>query len=204
MKVIGVTGGVGCGKTALLKELSEQLECRILFADEAAGELEKKGQPCYEELVELLGKEVLDETGEIDTKKMAAMIFRDESLREKVNGIVHPAVRTKILSEIDDASKEGKTKYFFLEAALLIECGYLSVVDEMWYVYADTDVRKERLMKSRGYSEEKIRSIMKSQLSEEEYRKNCHFVIDNSGSLSDSIKQIKAHLNERKHQIKKD
>ncbi|MCR5503779.1 MAG: dephospho-CoA kinase [Lachnospiraceae bacterium] len=194
MKVIGVTGGVGCGKTALLKEISERYNCRILLADEAAGELEKKGQPCYDPLVGLLGAEILGPDGEIDPKKMAAVIFKDESLREKVNGIVHPAVRSRILSGIEEEKRKGKADYFFLEAALLIECGYLSVVDEMWYVYADADVRKKRLKKGRGYSDEKIRSIMESQLSDEEYRKNSHFTIDNSGSLEDSMRQIEAHL----------
>lgn len=88
------------------------------------------------------------------------------------------------------AGREGRTALFFVEAALLIECGYLALVDEMWYIYADEAVRRNRLKLSRGYSDEKISRIMSSQLSEEAFRKNCDFVIDNSGDFGQTIRQI--------------
>ncbi len=197
MKVYGVTGGVGCGKSAVLAALEKKLgneKCRVLHADDAAKEIEQKGFRCYDDLVALLGEDVLDEEGQIDKKKMSAMIFSDSALLSKVNDIVHPAVREYILDAIDTARKDGKTEWFFLEAALLIECGYLSVVDEMWYVYADEKIRRKRLKESRGYSDEKIDSIMKSQLSDEEYRNASLFTIDNSGSVEESVKQILKHL----------
>ena len=197
MKIIGVTGGVGCGKSAVLCALKEVLgdeRCEILHADDAAKKIEQKGCRCYEELVELLGPDVLAPDGEIDKKKMSAMIFSDSGLLEKVNGIIHPAVREYILEKIDETRKEGKKDYFFLEAALLIECGYLPLVDEMWYVYADEKIRRKRLKESRGYTDEKIGLIMKSQLSDVEYRKESHFTVDNSGTVEESIKQIRDHL----------
>ena len=80
--------------------------------------------------------------------------------------------------------------FFFLEAALLIECGYASYVDEMWYIYADEEVRRKRLKENRHYSDEKIDSIMKGQLGEEEFRKNCQVIIDNSKELMETEKQI--------------
>ncbi len=79
---------------------------------------------------------------------------------------------------------------FFVEAALLIECGYGALTDEMWYVYADEETRRKRLREYRGYSEERIDGIMSSQLSEEQFRESCDFVIDNSGTLAESFAQI--------------
>ncbi len=189
MKVIGITGGVGAGKSEVMRILSEIPGSFILIADEAAHETEKKGEDCYRRLVELLGEDILSPDGEIDKKKMAAKIFGDERLREEVNAIVHPAVKRHILKLIGEKEKEGLS-LFFIEAALLIEDGYKEICDELWYVYADEDERRKRLKEHRGYSDEKIDGIMRVQSSEEAFRKNCDFVIDNSGSLSVVRKQI--------------
>ena len=121
---------------------------------------------------------------------MADKIFAWPSLLERVNGIIHPAVKEFLLERMEEAKRRGETAFFFVEAALLIEGGYLALVDEMWYIYADEAVRRKRLKASRDYSEEKIDKIMSSQLTEESFRKNCHFVIDNSGSLADTYRQI--------------
>ena len=195
MRLIGVTGGVGAGKSSILAYIQKHYKCRIYLADEVAHLVKEKGENCYYRLVELLGIEVLDsESGQIDKKKMAVMIFRDDELLEKVNDIVHPEVRIYLENRIAEAKKDPEIELMFIEAALLIEAGYKDMVDEMWYIYADEAVRRKRLRESRGYSEEKISQIMEAQLSEEEFRKGCDFVIDNSGSLRKSYKQIKNKL----------
>ena len=181
MKVIGITGGVGSGKTALLEYIRIHYNCEIILADEAAHHVEEPGQECYAELVELLTPAILNEDGTINKKRMSEEIFADASLLETVNGIIHPAVRQYILSEIELQRSLQQIDFLFIEAALLIECGYLDIVDE---------IRRKRLKEARNYSDEKIDAIMQSQLSEEEYRKACHFVIDNSGELKDSFEQI--------------
>lgn len=196
MKIIGVTGGVGSGKSELLAYIKAKYNCRILLADEAAHKVKEPGQPCYDKLVALLSEQVLSEDGQIDKAKMARMIFEDETLRRKVNELIHPAVKEYILSELLAEKKKGKADFFFLEAALLIECGYLELVDQMWYIYADKQVRIERLKRARGYSDEKIEAIMRSQLGEAEYRANCHTVINNSGSLQEAYDQIDRKLGE--------
>ena len=190
MKFIGITGGVGAGKSSILEYIRANYPCEIYLADEVAHEVKKPGTKCFQKLVKLLGKDVLDETGDIDKKCMAAKIFADDTLLEKVNAIVHPAVKEYLLNRLEEAKGKGKVKLFFVEAALLIECGYGQLVDEMWYVHAKKSVRKKRLMESRGYSAEKVKQIMAAQLSEEEFRKNSDFVIDNSGELEDAYKQV--------------
>ena len=200
MIIIGVTGGVGSGKTELLHYIEKNYRCRILLADEASHEVMQKGGRIYEPLVALLGSSVLDSSGEINRKEMAARIFSHEELLGRVNALIHPAVREFILEAVAEerekaaAGADDAVDYFFLEAALLIECGYRSVVDEMWYIYCDLAVRREPLKKSRGYSDEKIDSILSSQLSEAEFRSGSDVVIDNSGNLEDAYRQIREAL----------
>lgn len=194
MIVIGITGGVGSGKSAILQAIKERYNCHILLADDAAKMLEKKGEVCYGPLIELLGEDILGEDGEIVPAQMAMKIFNDEDMLAKVNDIIHPAVKQYILNEIKEYKDDNVVDYFFLEAALLIECGYKAIVDEMWFVFVDKNVRRDRLKNSRGYNDTKIDSIMNSQLSDEEYIKNSDFVIDNNLDIDNAMNMIEAHL----------
>lgn len=194
MRLIGITGGVGAGKSTILEYIRAHYLCRIYLADQVAHEVKESGQPCYKALVELLGPEILEKDGQIHRGRMAEKIFQDENLLEQVNAIVHPAVQEYLLERIREARQEGQTELFFIEAALLIECGYKNIVDEMWYIYADEKVRRQRLLESRGYSLEKIDQIMESQLTEEAFRAGSDFVIDNSGAPEESFGQIRRRL----------
>ncbi len=190
MLFIGITGGIGAGKSELLTYIRKHYYCEIYLADEVAHLVKKKGTDCYAQLVELLGEEILGTDGEIDKAAMAGAIFANPDILQKVNAIIHPAVQTYLMEKLQAARENPEVELFFVEAALLIEAGYKGLVDELWYVYAREDIRRGRLAASRGYSEEKIADIMRSQLSEEEFRKNCDFMIDNSGELADSFRQI--------------
>lgn len=194
MRLIGITGGVGAGKSTILAYIRAHYRCRIYLADEVAHAVKEPGQPCYQALVSLLGSEILEEDGHIHRGRMAEKIFRDEGMLERVNAIVHPAVREFLLEKIAEARREGETELFFIEAALLIECGYGDIVDEMWYIHASEDVRRKRLAESRGYSPEKTEQIMKSQLTETEFRAGSDFVIDNSKEPEESYRQIRGRL----------
>lgn len=196
MKVIGITGGVGAGKSEVISWLAKRSDCRVIMADQAAHRLEEPGEVCFEPLRALLGEEVLDSEGRIDKRKMAAKIFGDEALLKKVNGIVHPAVKAYLTAQIRQERAAGKLKFLFIEAALLIEEGYAGIVDELWYIHAEEAVRRQRLKSSRGYTDEKIDSILKSQLSEEEFRKHCAVVIENNGTLQGVYTQIEKELGE--------
>ena len=106
------------------------------------------------------------------------------------------AVKAYILQEIEAEREAGKIDAFFVEAALLIEEGYGELLDELWYIFAQKEVRRKRLMQDRGYSEEKVEQIFASQLSEEEFRCHCKVVIDNSADLGDTYRQIDERLKE--------
>ncbi len=196
MKVVGITGGIGAGKSQILAYLKEHTRCRIIIADQVAHELEEPGGRCYQPIVSILGTAILTEDGRIDRAKMAARIFADGKLLSQINEIVHPAVKEYITGAIAEERAGDRIDYLFIEAALLIEDGYKTIVDELWYIHTDIQVRRERLKASRGYSDEKIDSIMNGQLSEEEFYGQCSVVIDNSGTLDSVYRQIDKKLGE--------
>ena len=194
MRLIGITGGVGAGKTEILSFIKKHYNCEIHLADVVAKKIQEPGEVCYNKVVALLGNDVLAPDGSIDKGKMATKIFLNTDLLRKINDIVHPAVREYLEQAVQKAKQDGNVELFFIEAALLIESGYRDFVDEMWYIYADDAVRRERLRKNRGYSPEKITKIMESQLSDEAFREGSDFVIDNSGDLEKAFMQIKMRL----------
>ena len=169
------------------------------MADEVGHEVMRPGGPAYEPILTLLktvpGGRLLTPDGEIDRREMSARMFARKELRLQVNAIIHPAVHSYIRNAIAKEQEKAKAcapdrvDFFFLEAALLIECGYRDDVDEMWYIYCDPDSRSERLHRSRGYSDEVITAIFASQLTEEEFRAGSDVVIDNSGDFKDACRQ---------------
>lgn len=195
MKIIGITGGVGAGKTQVLSYIEAHYRCRVVRADEAAHLLYEPGQECYQRLVGLLGQQILNADKTIDKAKMAGMIFKDHKLLQGVNEIVHPAVKKYILAQIAYEQEKGEADYFFIEAALLIEEQYDKIADELWYIHADAAVRERRLAESRHYSAQKTADIMRGQLSEAEFRRHCKVVISNNGDLEETYEQIRVAIN---------
>ena len=190
LRFIGITGGVGAGKTEILNYIRRHYKCEIYLADRVAELLQEPGTECFEALVGLLGEGTKTSEGRLDRAKMAGQIFADPALLKQVNKIVHPAVKKFLLEKLRTAKESGETELFFVEAALLIEAGYRALADELWYIYADEAVRRRRLSSGRGYSEEKISQIMSRQLTDKLFRESCDFVIDNSGSLEESYRQV--------------
>ncbi|MCR5580946.1 MAG: dephospho-CoA kinase [Pseudobutyrivibrio sp.] len=192
MVFIGITGGIGAGKSTVLSLLKENFNCRVLLADQVAADLMRKGQDCFNQVVSLPWKEsILADDGEIDRPKMASLMFADEDMLQAVNGIVHPAVEREVLNQVAIEKEKHNIEYFFFEAALLIECGYGKLVDEMWYIYAAEEVRVKRLMDSRGYSRERIVNTMASQRSDASFREHADRVIDNSGDREYTLAQLR-------------
>ena len=194
MRLIGVTGGVGAGKSEILQYLKKHYKCEVYMADQVAHKVQEPGQPCYEKIVEIMGKDVLKPDGTIDRTIMAARIFGERELLLKINALIHPAVQEYLLERVKEARENPQLELFFIEAALLIEAGYKEFVDEMWYIHTDEEVRRKRLECSRGYSPQKITQIMDKQLSEEAFRLASDFVIDNSGEPEESFRQIDERL----------
>ncbi len=189
MKVLGITGGVGSGKSKVLDYLKEQYHAQICQLDEVAKELQKKGTSCYKKIVEEFGTHILGEDKELDRNKLGEIVFGNEQQRQRLNQIVHPEVKSWVRMDIQQKAKE-KVPIYVIEAALFPEAGYETICDEFWYIYVEESVRRQRLKKSRGYSDDKITKMIYSQPSDAVFREFCHNVIDNSGDFNRTKKQI--------------
>ncbi len=221
MITIGMTGGVGAGKSTVLGYLQEHCRCRIFLTDRMAAALQAPGGPLYVPVLDLLreaagelkaadpaayqklcqehpGQEGLAFTGEggvIDRSLMAALIFRSEDLLERVNGVIHPAVIRAVHEEIDKARhSEDRPEFLVVESALLIESGLADIFDSVWYIYCLEEIRRKRLRLYRGYTDSRIDAIMRSQLPDSAFRERCDVVIDNSGDTARTWEQTEAAL----------
>ena len=189
MKVIGITGGVGAGKSKVLQFLEAEYGAVVCQLDHVAFMLQRKGQPCFDEIVKEFGEEVRRPDGELDRQKLAEVVFGDQQRLGRLNAIVHPLVKEWVRRDIIEKEKEHIPLYV-IEAALLPEAGYEDICGEIWYIYASEDARRKRLKSSRGYSDERISRMIASQSPDEVFRKVCQAVIDNSGPFEYTKKQI--------------
>ncbi|KMZ54671.1 dephospho-CoA kinase [Dorea sp. D27] len=189
MKIIGITGGVGAGKTQILEYLNDRYGATICQADEVARKLQKKGTDCHRAIAGHFGEKILDSRGELDRERLAQIIFTDEKERAALNEIVHPAVKEEV-RKIIKREERKHTSLFILEAALLIDDHYEQICDEIWYVYVEDAIRKKRLIYARGYDAEKVDDIIASQLPKEVFLRNCDRVIDNSGLFEETKMQL--------------
>ncbi|MDD7771078.1 dephospho-CoA kinase [Suipraeoptans intestinalis] len=189
MKIIGITGGIGSGKTKVMEYLQETQGAVICRTDEVGRKLQRKGTSCFQKIVETFGEEVLNTKGSLDREKLAEIVFSQEEKRERLNSIVHPAVKEEVLKKIEKERKKG-TEIFLLESALLIEDSYEQICDELWYIYVESSIRRKRLVYTRGYTEEKIEKIMAAQLPKQSFLDHCNRVVDNSGSFAETIQQL--------------
>ena len=185
--VIGMTGGVGSGKSLVLSLLKEKYGACILEADRISKRLIEKDGSAYDEIVALLGRDILDEEGNIRKAVMAERIFRDPEKRKAVNAILHPATFREVLRLTEEAP-EALVVY---ESAIPVEARFPELCDKILYVYTPRRDRTERLIRTRSYSPERCRNIMRSQPTEKEYRTMADAVLDNSGTPEETARRLK-------------
>lgn len=194
MKIIGITGGVGAGKSEILSFLEEAYGAYVVQADLVGHLVMEPGTPAYREILEQFGTGIIRADGSIDRGILGGIVFTDTKKLQLLNGIIHPAVKQWIRAEIDRVKQKGSCSLFMIEAALLIEDHYEEICEEFWYIYADPRVRRERLKCTRGYTDEKIDAIFASQQPDEVFRASCQAVIDNSGSREETHRQIQKQM----------
>lgn len=195
MKKLGITGGVGSGKSLVLEYLEEAYHAAVFQADLIAHEVQLPGEKCHEQIADYFGKEILLVDGRIDRRKLGNVVFSDAEKLLRLNAIVHPAVNRRILELIEDEAAKG-TELFILEAALLTEKIYREMLDEIWYIHVGESVRRNRLKRARGYTDEKIDAIFLSQPSEEEFRRFCNREIENGGDFEETKRVLNLKLAE--------
>ena len=197
MKVYGITGGAGTGKSEVIKMLQENFGGCVIMSDEVARELMQKGNISYQLIVEYFGRDILRDDGEIDRKKLADYVFNNKEALEKLNSMTHPYVKDEIRKLIAEAEASGECRFVALESAILLECGYEDICDEFGYVYTKPEIRRQRMKETRNYSDEKVDSVMRNQQPDEVFFEQCSFVIKNNTTLSDVYAQLKEKLDQQ-------
>lgn len=191
--VIGITGGVGCGKSAVLEVLKNNYDAAVIEADKVGHIVIEPNGTAYDKVVNIFGADILDNADTdkpfINRKALADIVFKDKEKLTLLNSIIHPAVKEYIKLFIYNEESKG-TKYIVVEAALLIEAGYRDICDIFWYICTNKDIRIKRLMENRKYSLEKINSIMNNQLSDKEFIEGTDYIIENNSGYEELAEEI--------------
>ena len=190
MKIIGITGGVGSGKSEVLNILENDYHAKIIQSDHVAHELMVPGAKSYDAIVYAFGNKILNDDQTINRPALGEIVFHDETKLSLLDSITHKNVDEEILARIDAFGKEEPDGLVVVESALLVGAGYEKKFDQLWYIYTREEVRYERLKASRGYSDEKIAQMIAKQQREEQFKSMASHVIDNSGDLEDTKAQI--------------
>jgi len=183
MKVIGLTGGIGSGKSTVSRLLAD-LGAVVLDADKVGHQAYQPGTETWKELVAAFGEEIVSPDGTIDRKKLGAIVFGDPESLARLNRIVHPRMFDMMKAQIEEHRRQG-VGVVVLEAAILLEAGWTPLVDEVWVTVASEPTVVRRAIERTGLPEEQIRARIRSQLSNEEREKAASVVISNDGDLEE-------------------
>lgn len=182
MLTIGLTGGIGSGKSAVA-DLMKQLGASIIDADRLGHEAYTPNSEAWQQVVEAFGKDILTDEGEIDRRKLGSIVFADPAELARLNGIMHPLMARMVEARKNQLRDAGET-VAVVEAAVLFEAGWDSLVDEVWSTHSPADVVVKRLHERNGLSEEEARKRINSQMSTEERNGRSDVVVENSADLS--------------------
>ncbi len=188
-KILGLTGGIASGKSTISNYL-QSLNIPVVDADLLARKVMRAGQPAVAEIAEVFGCEVLLANGEINRQRLGQIVFESADKRKELNQIVQYRIRAEIKKEIKNYLKDNPT-LIVLDIPLLYEESYESEVDEVMVVYVDSETQKERLLKrDKELSEVDASNRINSQIPLLEKKKKADIVIDNNGTIEDSIRQV--------------
>ena len=195
MTVIGITGNIGSGKGTVCQILAH-LGAIIIDADKLAHEAYQPHSYTWQELITNFGKDIVKANEEIDRQKLGQIVFADPAALARLNKIVHPETYRMVKQKIDSYRRQG-AKTIALEAALLIEAGWMNLMDELWLVIAPDDVVLQRLTEHKGSDRAEILARLKSQMLPEEKIKYADEIIYNDSDLN----QLEAKVTELWHKL---
>ena len=182
MLVIGLTGSIGTGKSEAARQL-EILGASIISADQVGHEAYTPNTEAWEQVVAAFGDDILQDDKDIDRRKLGAIVFSDPSQLEKLNAIMHPRMARMVSDKIEVLRGQG-VKVVVVEAALLFEAGWDSLVEEVWVTDTSEDIVVGRLKERNGLSEEEAKKRINSQMDRAERIERSDFVIDNSSDMA--------------------
>ena len=189
-KVIGLTGGIGSGKSTVSQFLME-LGAVIIDADKVGHEAFLPDTPAWRDVTAAFGQDIIAPSGEIDRKKLGEIVFNDPESLSRLNRIMHPRMYDIMQARIEEYREQG-VAVVVVEAAILIEANWQSLVDEIWVTVTPEDTVIKRLKEQRGLDEEQTRARIRSQLANDERMKYADVLINNNGDLDEIGAEVKA------------
>jgi dephospho-CoA kinase len=195
MKIIGLTGGTGSGKSTVAG-IARQLGAKVIDADIVAREVVKKGQTALEEIVWYFGTEVLLESGELDRKKLGRIVFADKEKLRLLNQITHKYIIHNIKEEIKIEMRKNTYNIIIIDAAILIESGLYEICDAVWVVVANKEERIRRIMERDQLSLTEAQNRINSQMAESEMKKYASAVINNDNDIESVRFQVTQLINQ--------
>jgi len=197
MLIVGLTGGVASGKTAVSQILREE-GAYLIDADQIARELVQPHTVTWNELIRIFGKEILQEDGSIHRKRLAAKVFSDPEQRNLLNQILHPRIKAEINRRVKEIGQKDPNAIVVIDAALIVETGDYQEMDKLIVVTSTEKQQIERLKKRDGVDQEETQKILSSQIPLEEKLKVADFVIRNEGSFEETKRRVKEVFQELK------
>lgn len=181
LKVIGLTGGIASGKSAITQWLAKQ-GAYVIDADKLGHRAYESGSQAFDEVVEAFGSDIVGDDGEVDRRTLGSKVFGNDAALKKLTDIAWPAIKRLANQEISNVRNRGKHDVLVLEAAVLVEAEWMDIVDEVWVVTVDRKVAIQRAMDRDGFSQEDVEKRIDAQTSDFERTKHATEVFDNSGS----------------------
>jgi len=191
VKIIGLTGNIGSGKSLVSRRLRE-LGAQVINTDIVAREVVASGTPALEKIVRKFGREALRSNGTLDRKYIGAKVFGDPNALTSLNAIVHPQIRKELIKQIKTFKRQKKVepKVLVIEAPVLIEAKMQNLVDEVWLVTVDKETQLKRVMTRDGLTEEEVRLRLAAQIPQEEKKAYAYRIINNNGNIKDLFAQV--------------
>jgi dephospho-CoA kinase len=186
--VIGLTGGIGSGKSTVAAMLAEK-GATVLNADQVGWDVYRPGGPAYEPIIEAFGREIVADDGSVNRKKLGAIVFADPEARQRLNAITHPLIKEGMQQRLMELAETGD-QVVVMEAAILLEAGWDDLVDAVWVTVAQPEVVVGRLDRNKGLSREEALARISAQLSNEERMRRAGVVIDTDCSLAQTRRLV--------------
>lgn len=194
MKIIGLTGCVGSGKSTVGKKMQEHFSLKLVMTDDVGHLAMEPGTESYENIINIFGTDIMALDGKIDRVKLGQIVFGNKEKLEQLNHIIHPWVKEYLRKNIQEEMEKNRIAYYVMESAILFQSGLNEMCDEIWYVDADEEIRRERLKSSRGYTDEKIDSILMNQKENETLKHRCDVIISTNEGENSILPQLEKYL----------
>lgn len=186
MGVIGLTGGIACGKT-LVSDYMKTFDIDVIDADLISRRLYQPGSELLRKIEETFGRDFILDDGNLNRRALREYVFADKSRKERLEQVVHPAIRKAVSADLFASKKDHQ----LLVVPLLIETGYVDLCDEVWVMYVEEEMQLERLMLRDGITRDLAESMMQSQMPFAEKQKYADRIIDNRGTRKMTLKQVR-------------